>query len=184
MALATAAAGAFAVPASAAPIVVLDTNFDVDEKLGRVRLAVDLYDESFEGNRFSESVVVPGLTFDRERREVLYEAGGSTVTCAVRKKFLWATTYEASGACRIMVRSEPRTADDGFGTRAVTGWVVELATDEIRRAEPLRPPGRFLRSVAAGRTGRYLTGVVSGLPFSATRTAASFAVTVPLLVAL
>ena len=148
MALATAAAGAFAVPASAAPIVVLDrnlprevrvtgTHFEVDERTASARIAVNLYDESFEGNMYSESVVVPGLTFDRERREVLYEAGGSTVTCAVRKKFLWATTYEASGACRIMVRSEPRTADDGFGTRAVTGWVVELATDEPTRSAGL-----------------------------------------------
>jgi len=144
-----ATASAFAVPASAAGIVILDrdlppevkitgTSFEVDEGTGRARIAVDLYDESFEGNTFSESVAVPGLTFDRERREVLYESDGSTVTCAVRKKVLWAATYAESGACRITVRSEPRTADDGFQARAVTGWVVELATDEPTRSARLK----------------------------------------------
>ncbi len=148
-AFAMAAASAIALPAAAAPIVVLDrnlppevkvtgTHFEVDEGTGRARIAVDLYDESFEGNIYSESVAVPGLTFDRERREVLYEHGGSTVTCAARKKVLWAATYPESGACRITVRSEPRTADDGFRTHALTGWVVELATNEPTRSASLK----------------------------------------------
>ena len=146
---AAAAAFASAVPASAATIIVLDrtlpsevkvtgTNFDVDEKLGRVRLAVNFYDESFEGNMFSESVPVAGLTFDRERREVRYENGGAAVTCAVPKKFLWATTYEATDACRISVRSEPRAADAGASTHPMTGWVVELATTDPTRSADLK----------------------------------------------
>ncbi len=117
---------------------VTGTHFDVDEKLGRVRLAVDLYDESFEGNSFSETVVVPGLTFDRERREVRYESGGPAVTCAQPRKFLWATTYKETDACRITVRSEPRIADAGSGERALTGWVVELATVEPTRSAALK----------------------------------------------
>jgi hypothetical protein len=144
-----ATACAFAVPASAATTIVLDrnlppevkvtgTSFDVDEKLGRARLAVDLYDDSFEGNSFSESVAVPGLTFDRENREVRYESEGAVVTCAVAKKFLWATTYEATDACRITVRSEPRIADGGATTRPLTGWVVELATNEPTRSAKLK----------------------------------------------
>jgi hypothetical protein len=144
-------AGAFAsaVPASAASLIVLNrtlpaevkvtgTNFDVDEKLGRARLAVDLYDESFEGSRFFESFEVPGLTFDRERREVRYESGGSVVTCAVARKFLWATTYEGTDACRITVRSEPRTMDARGGASAPRGWVVELTTPEPTRAAGLK----------------------------------------------
>jgi len=149
MAFAMAAASAFAVPASAAAIVVLDrnlprevkvtgTDFEVDEGTARARIAVDLYDESFEGNLHSESVAVPGLTFDRERREVLFEVGGSTVTCAIQKKILWAATYPQTGACRITVRNEPRTADDGFQARAVTGWVVELKADEPTRSAGLK----------------------------------------------
>ncbi len=149
VAFAIAAACATAVPASAATTIVLDrtlppevkvtgTNFDVDEKLGRVRLAVDLYDESFEGNSFSESVALAGLTFDRESREVRYESGSAVVTCAVAKKFLWATTYEGTDACRITVRKEPRVADTGAGTRTLTGWVVELATNEPMRSAGLK----------------------------------------------
>ena len=149
VAFAIAAACAAAVPASAATTIVLDrslpaevkvtgTHFDVDEKLGRVRLAVDLYDESFEGNSFSESVVVPGLTFDRQRREVRYESGGPAVTCAQPRKLLWATTYKETDACRIIVRSEPRIADTGSEERALTGWVVELATVEPTRSAGLK----------------------------------------------
>jgi phosphate-selective porin len=145
LAFAIAAACASAVPASAAKIIVLDrtlppevkvvgTNFEVDEKLGGVRLAVDFYDESFDGNLSSQLFVVPGLTFDREHREVRYESEGSAVTCAQRKKILWGTAYPATDACRITVRSEPRIADAGFRERAVTGWVVELATNEPTEA--------------------------------------------------
>lgn len=144
-ALAIAAACAFAAPASAATIGLLDvnlpaevrvtgTNFEVDEQAGLARLAVDLYDESFEGNISTELVVVPGLTFDRELREVRYEGGGSVVTCARRKKILWGTSYPATEACRTVVRSEPRNVDAGFGARPLTRWVVELVTDEPARS--------------------------------------------------
>ena len=150
IAFAIAAACAATVPASAATVIVLErslppevkvsgTNFDVDERTGRVRLAVDLFDGSFDGNTSSESVAVPGLTFDRERRGVRYESGGSAVTCAVRKKLLWATTYEQTDACRITVRTEPRAADAGPGERPLMGWVVELATDEPTRSARLKP---------------------------------------------
>jgi len=146
---AVAAALASAVPASAATVVVLDrtlppevtvtgTSFDVDEKTGRARLAVGFYDESLEGNMFSESFAVPGLSFDRARREVQYESGGSVATCAVAKKFLWSTTYEETEACRITVTNEPRTAAADPGERALTGWVVELATDEPTRSAGLK----------------------------------------------
>ena len=148
VAFALAAACASGVRASAATTIVLDrslppevkvtgTNFDVDEKLGRARLAVDFYDESFEGNLFSQSFVVPGLTFDRQRREVRYESGGSVVTCARRTKILCGTTYPQTNACRITVRSEPRIADTDLGERALTGWVVELATTEPTRSARL-----------------------------------------------
>lgn len=147
--LALAAACAFAPPTRASSIVVLDRNlppevkvtgtgFDVDERAGRVRLAVDLYDESFEGAIRSEAVVVPGLAFDRERGEVLYENDGSTVTCAVRKKVLWGRTYAETGACRISVRRESRAADGGLAPTAVTGWVVEFKADEPTRSARLK----------------------------------------------
>jgi hypothetical protein len=141
IAVAIAAACACAVPASAAKVIVLDrtlppevkvtgTNFEVDEKLGSVRLAVDFYDEAFEGNLSSQSFAVPGLTFDREHREVRYESGGSAVTCARPRKILWATTYEATDACRITVRSEARIAE--------TGWIVEFSTHEPTRSARLK----------------------------------------------
>lgn len=149
VAFALAAACTSAVPAAAAKIIVLDrslppevkvtgTSFDVDEKLGRARIAVDLYDRSFEGNFFSESVAVPGLTFDRQRREVRYESGGSVVTCALSRNFLWGKTYPETGACRITVRSEPRVADTGAGAHSMTGWIVELATSEPTRSAGLK----------------------------------------------
>ncbi len=144
------AACASSVPASAASVVVLDrnlppemkvtgTHFEVDEGTGNARLTVDLIDESFEGSFSSESLAVPGLVFDRERREVRYGRDGSGVTCAVRKKVLWTTTYPETGLCRVTVRRESRMVDSGFGMHAVTGWVVELATNEPARLAKHEP---------------------------------------------
>jgi hypothetical protein len=148
VAFALTAAFAAAPPARASSIVVLDRNlppemritgtgFEVDEKTGRARLGVDLYDESFEGAQRYEAFEVPGLTFDRARAEVLYEHAGSTVTCAVRKKVLWASSWAETGACPVTVRKESRTADDGSGAHAVTGWIVELKADEPTRSTKL-----------------------------------------------
>lgn len=148
VALSIAAACASALPASAAPITILDrslppevkilrTEFVVDEKTGSARVGVDLYDDSWDGYLTSESVVVPGLRFDRERREVIFESGGSVVTCARPRKILWGTDYPATAACPVLVRSETRNADAGAGARATRNWVVELVTDEPTRAARL-----------------------------------------------
>jgi hypothetical protein len=142
------AAFASAVPASAATITVLDrrlppetmvlrTEFDVDETTGSARVAVDLFEDSWDGYLTSESVVVPGLRFDRERREVLYESGGSVVTCARAKRVLWGRSYPSTGACQILVRSERRDADAGLGARAPRNWVVDLVTDQPTKAARL-----------------------------------------------
>lgn len=147
-AFATVAACASAMPVSAATLQVLDRNFppemkvtgahfDVDETTGRVRLAVEILDESFEGSFYSEEVLAPGLSFDRERREIRYESRGASVTCAVRKKVLWATTYPETGACRITIRNESRILDEGLGLSPVTSSVVELAVDEPTRTARL-----------------------------------------------
>jgi hypothetical protein len=102
---------------------VAGTKFDVDERTGLVRLAFDVFDFTWEGSLVrTETIDVPGLRFDRERREVLYQNGGSVVTCARRKRFLWATSYPATAACRINVRSEVENS-------GMTDWVVEVAVD-------------------------------------------------------
>ena len=127
IAFSIAAACAPAVSVSAATTIVLHRNlpaqlevtaakFDVDEGTGRVRLAFDVFDPTYEGNTYrTEYLDVPGLRVDRERREVLYENGGSVVTCAQRKKFLWETTYPATEACRFVLSSEPQLAGSGSG---------------------------------------------------------------------
>lgn len=143
--LSVAAACASAVPASAATTIILNrslppqfevtgTQFDVDEQTGRVRLTFDIFDFTWESNIVrTESVDVPGLRFDRERREVLYESKGSVVTCARRKKILWGTSYPATDACRIVVKSELRNQAASPELRARTDgtdWVIELETEE------------------------------------------------------
>jgi hypothetical protein len=140
--LSIAAICASAVPASAETPVVLHrslppqfqvagTKFDVDEGTGLVRLAFDVFDFTWEGSLVrTETIDVPGLRFDRERREVLYQNGGSVVTCATRKKFLWATSYPATDACRINVRSEVENS-------GMTDWVVEVVTDEPAKTAEL-----------------------------------------------
>jgi hypothetical protein len=134
LALAIAAVCASAVPASAETPVMLHRSlppqfqvtgatFDVDEQTGRVRLAFDVFDFTWESNIVrTESIDVPGLRFDRERGAVLYENGGAVVTCARRKKILWATSYPATDACRINVGSEVQNT-------GMTDWVVGFVTD-------------------------------------------------------
>lgn len=148
IALSIAAACACAFPVSAAAITILDrslppevkvlrTEFDVDEKTGSARVGVDLYDDSWDGYLTSESVVVPGLRFDRERREVVFESAGSVVTCARPTKILWGTDYRATGACPIVVRSETQNVDAGAAARAPRNWVVTLMTNEPTKAARL-----------------------------------------------
>jgi len=139
IALSIAAACASALPASAETLVirhqslppqlqVTGAKFDVDERTGLVRLAFDVFDFTWEGNIVrTESIDVPGLRFDRARREVLYENGSSVVTCARRKKFLWGTSYPATDACKILVRS---TAE----STGMKDWVVEFVTKEPAKA--------------------------------------------------
>jgi len=134
IAFSIAAVCASAVPASAeTPVIlqrrlppqfqVMDTKFDIDEATGRVRLAFDVFDFTWESNLVrTEFIDIPGLRFDRERGAVLYESGGAVVACARRKKTVWGTSYPATGACRIVVRSEVQNA-------GMTDWVVEFVTD-------------------------------------------------------
>ncbi len=142
IAFSIAAICASAVPASAETPVILHrslppqfqiagTKFDVDERTGLVRLAFDVFDFTWESSLVrTEFIDVPGLRFDRERREVLYQNGSSVVTCATRKKVLWVTSYPATDACRINVRSEVQTS-------GMTDWVVEVVTNEPAKAVEL-----------------------------------------------
>ena len=115
-------------------ISVTGTHYEVDEKLGRARLIVELLDESFEGRLFEETVEVPGLSFDRKSGEVRYRTRESEATCAVRKKVLWATTYEPTPACRVGVRNEARLKDEGHGAARLTAAVVEMTVDDAIRS--------------------------------------------------
>jgi len=134
----------FALPADAATLRVFEksvpreisvtgTHYDVDEKTGRAQLVVELLDESFEGRIFEESIAIPGLSFDRESGEVRYQAGNTAVTCAVRRKVLWATTYAPTPECRLGVRNEATLDDDGHDVHRMTEAVVEMTVREATR---------------------------------------------------
>jgi hypothetical protein len=149
-ALAITAACVLASPAWAANTILVDrtlppqvkvarTEFTVDDT-GRAQLAVDFFDDTDEGYLTSESVDVPGLRFDRERGEVIYESDGSVLTCARRQKILWGTRYKETGACRISVRSEKPTVEAGSRASAAKEWVVELVTEEPTKAARLAKP--------------------------------------------
>jgi hypothetical protein len=147
--LSIAAACGSAVPVAAATPITLHRSlapqfqvagegFDVNERTGRVRLTFDVFDFTWESNLIrTELVDVPGLRFDRERREVVYENEGLVTTCARPKKFLWSTTYPATDACRIIVRRETQTAGADSGTSVGTDWAVELVTNEPTKSARL-----------------------------------------------
>ncbi len=154
-------AAAASCPASAAPVEVLrrslpplvsvvGTHFSVDEKAGRALLAVDYYDGSFEGSSYSELVAVPGLVFDRARREVLWEDEGADVACAVPRRVLWATAWRETGACRFVVTGEDPPEPD-----AATTAVVRLVTSPRRPGSPAarrRPASPAGNASGAGRS--------------------------------
>lgn len=148
-ALALAVACAVAAPASAVTlevarrslpreVTITGTHLEVDTKTDRVRVAVDYFDASFEGSWSSEHVTVPGLVFDRLKREVHYEADGSSVTCAVAKKSLWTTSYPLADGCRITVCNEADAGGDELRGEAATVSTVRLFVDEPQRAAGLK----------------------------------------------
>jgi hypothetical protein len=111
-------------------VKVTGAHFEADEKTGRAVVVVELLDESFETNLFEETVPVPGLVFDRERRQVLYEHDGTSVACATRKKVLFATTYPATAACRLSLENEKATLESGVRSEPGTLSAVRLAVTE------------------------------------------------------
>ena len=143
------AACAFAAPAAAAPPVVVyhrelppdvkitGTEFDVDSHSSRPRIWITSFDQ-FSAEYHSESIPVRGLVLTPDRREVRYEADGTSVTCAVRKRFLWGASYEPTGACPVTVRSERLTAEERPDATAAE-WVVELSPRGTPETSGLQP---------------------------------------------
>jgi hypothetical protein len=102
-----------------------------DSKSGRVRVALDYFDDSFQGAWFSERVTVPGLVFDRASGEIRYQAGGSSVTCATARKLLWTTSYPLNAGCRISVSNSPDSTTATIAT-------VRLTVEQPERAAALK----------------------------------------------
>ncbi len=114
--------------ARATPIVVWEarvaasdsvaTRFEVDPKLGRAWIDIDLTDSRFEAEAsFSPRTVmkkVDGLYYDSGLKQVLYRLGDHAIVCAEEARFLFMTVMKATGKCPLLVSSAERSVDDGF----------------------------------------------------------------------
>lgn len=124
--------------ARATPIVVMEApvngdervaaTFDVDKKLGRAWIDIELTDSRFETSIPIGTVLkkVDGLYYDSGLKQVLYRQGDHPIVCAQETSFLGIAAMKTTGNCPLLVSSEERTVDDGFHLRKQTFVKVTL----------------------------------------------------------
>jgi hypothetical protein len=98
----------------------ISANFGVNRELGRAWIDVQI--ESMtpaddEPLRLVISRPIEGLSYDSDRKQVLYRVGGETIVCAEDASILWRTYLKSTGRCQLRTVSERRKADDGFMIR-------------------------------------------------------------------
>ncbi len=115
--------------ARATPIVVMEApvsaaysvaaTFEVDSKLGRAWIDIELTDSRFEASISDGTVMkkVEGLYYDSGLKQVLYRQGDHPIVCAQGTTFLGTIVMKTTGKCPLLVSSEERTVDDGFHLR-------------------------------------------------------------------
>jgi hypothetical protein len=91
--------------------------FGINEGLGRAWVEVEMYHTVSESADY-QRVVVPGLRYDRERSEVVFDADGQRVVCAtVEQQGRWIFSHrriEPTGACELTHRYVKVPVDNGF----------------------------------------------------------------------
>jgi len=108
----------------------LKAHFDVDRKLGRAWVDVELTSNSLSD---VSSEVIPrgleGLYYDQARGQVIYRNGATGIVCAEDSSFLGLRSLKDTGQCQLRVSSETRRVDDGFdGQQEMVGKVTFEAT--------------------------------------------------------
>lgn len=104
-------------------------NFAVNPELGRAWVEVNLFYPSSEMTE-SHRVAVPGLRYDRERAEVVFENAQQRVVCAtVQESGWWIFSHNRvrpTGDCELTHRYEEHPSDNGFTVEHIEHFEVHL----------------------------------------------------------
>ena len=104
------------------PVSMEDFRFEINKETGRARVVVDYtYPDmvafGVDGGSGPESTAaqLPGLKYDREAKEVVYDAGGKTTVCATVR----GSRIRSTGSCTVVsqLADHAREIDTFFEVR-------------------------------------------------------------------
>lgn len=133
LSLATAASAMESAPIFKAPIAASEASkskrFAINPELGRAWVEINIWHDPSERNEFHR-VQVPGLSYQRETAEVVFDAGGRSVVCAtVRQSGFGIFKHPRvvpTGACELTRRYVQTPVDNGFGVEVVEHFEVHF----------------------------------------------------------
>lgn len=106
--------------------------FAINDDLGRAWVEVEMYFSVSESTKYHR-VAVPGLSYDRERAEVVFDADGRRVICAtVEQRGRWIFAHqkiEPTGACELTHRYVKVPVDNGFAIEHIEHFEVHFKPD-------------------------------------------------------
>lgn len=106
--------------------------FAINDDLGRAWVEVEMYYSVSESTKYHR-VPVPGLTYDRERAEVVFDADGRRVVCAtVEQRGRWIFAHqkiEPTGSCELTHRYVKVPVDNGFAIEHIEHFEVHFKPD-------------------------------------------------------
>ena len=103
--------------------------FAINPELGRAWVEIDV-SHSFSETTESHRVAIPGLAYNTDSRQVVYDAEGKTVICAnVRETGSWifkSHRIEPTGDCELTRKYVKVPIDDGFVVDVIEHFEVHF----------------------------------------------------------
>jgi len=103
--------------------------FGINTDLGRAWVEIDIYRDPSETTE-TYRVQVPGLSYDKDKAQVVYSSDGQTVVCAnVRNTGGWIFKHqrvEPTGDCELTRKYVKVPVDDGFGIDVIEHFEVHF----------------------------------------------------------
>ncbi len=126
-------------PIFKAPIGAQDATksqtFGINPELGRAWVEIDVHQNTSEISN-TYRVTVPGLSYDKDSRQVVYDAEGKKVVCGnVRETGSWifkSQRIEPTGDCELTRRYVKVPIDDGFVVDVIEHFEVHFKVVDRR----------------------------------------------------
>lgn len=103
--------------------------FAINPELGRAWVEIDVW-HNFSETTESHRVAIPGLAYNTDSRQVVYDAEGKTVVCAnVRETGSWifkGHRIEPTGDCELTRKYVKVPIDDGFAVDVIEHFEVHF----------------------------------------------------------